>query len=68
VLNGVINVSVGIITIFYIYILWLEMFVNTTRGLKVFKKFLKVVFAPTKALAGNDGKKIIAFHCSLLFS
>ena len=66
--NGVINVLVGIITIFYIYILWLEMFAWTTRGPKVFKNFPKELFAPTKALAANEGKKIIAFYCFSLFS
>ena len=54
-MNTVINVLVGFITLFHIYILWLEMFAWTTRGPKVFKNFPKELFAPTKALAANQG-------------
>ena len=67
-MNTLINVLVGFITLFHIYILWLEMFAWTTRGPKVFKNFSEVLFETKTPLTANEGKKIIAFHCSLLFS
>ena len=54
-MDNLINVLIGLIAFFHIYILWLEMFAWTTRGPKVFKNFPKELFAPTKALAGNQG-------------
>ena len=35
----------------HFYILWLEMFAWETRGPKVFRKFPKDLFTPTKARA-----------------
>ena len=49
------NIFVGLVAAIHIYILWLEMFAWTTRGPKVFKKFPKELFQPTKALAANQG-------------
>lgn len=48
---------ISLIAIFHIYILWLEMFAWTTRGVKVFgsKAFPKEMFPKTKSLAANQG-------------
>ena len=47
----------GLIAVFHIYILWLEMFAWTTRGVKVFgsKAFPAEIFPKTKTLAANQG-------------
>ena len=50
-----IKIIIGLVAIIHIYILWLEMFAWTTKGPKTFKKFPKELFAPTKALAANQG-------------
>jgi putative membrane protein len=51
----VIQVLIGLVALFHLYTLWLEMFAWTTRGPKVFKNFDKELFAKTKALAANQG-------------
>ena len=45
----------ALVALIHIYIVWLEMFVWTTRGPKVFKSIPKALFEPTKVLAGNQG-------------
>lgn len=50
-----INIIIGLLALIHIYILWFEMFAWETRGPKVFKQFPKNLFAPTKALAANQG-------------
>ncbi len=47
----------GLIAVFHIYIVWLEMFAWTTRGVKVFgsKAFPTELFPKTKTLAANQG-------------
>lgn len=49
------NIFVGLVALIHIYIVWLEMFAWNTRGRKVFKKFPRELFEPTKALAANQG-------------
>jgi putative membrane protein len=49
------KILVALVAIEHCYILWLEMFVWTTRGPKVFKSLPKDLFVPTKALAANQG-------------
>ncbi|MEE9364632.1 MAG: DUF1304 domain-containing protein [Cellulophaga sp.] len=51
----VISIFIGLIILIHCYILWFEMFAWTTRGPKVFKNFPSDLFAPTKALAANQG-------------
>ena len=49
------NILTGLVILLHLYIVWLEMFVWTTRGPKVFKTIPKALFEPTKVLAGNQG-------------
>lgn len=49
------KILIGLIAIFHIYIMILEMFLWTTRGPKVFRNFPKELFPPTKSLAANQG-------------
>ncbi len=49
------EIFVGLVILIHLYIVWLEMFAWTTRGRKVFKKFPRELFEPTKALAANQG-------------
>ncbi len=49
------KIVIGIVALFHIYIMWLEMFAWTTKGPKSFKKFEKELFPKTKALAANQG-------------
>jgi putative membrane protein len=51
----IINILIGFVAFFHIYILWLEMFGWTTRGKKVFTKFEEDYFEKTKVLAANQG-------------
>jgi putative membrane protein len=48
-------VFVALVAIEHLYILWLEMFVWTTKGRRVFRSFRADLFEPTKALAANQG-------------
>lgn len=50
-----IKILVGLVAIFHLYILWLEMFAWETRAPKVFRNFPKDLFPKTKALAANQG-------------
>lgn len=49
------NILTGLVILIHLYIVWLEMFVWTSRGPKVFKTIPKALFEPTKVLAGNQG-------------
>ncbi|MBP7238899.1 MAG: DUF1304 domain-containing protein [Saprospiraceae bacterium] len=49
------HILTALVALIHIYIVWLEMFVWTTRGPKVFKTIPKSLFEPTKVLAGNQG-------------
>src|SRR5665213_527533 len=46
---------VGLVILLHLYFLYLEMFVWTSQGPKVFKKFPKESFETTKVMAGNQG-------------
>ena len=46
---------IAIVALLHLYFLWLEMFAWTTHGRKVFRKFPKDLFEPTKKLAANQG-------------
>ena len=50
-----ITIFIGIVAALHLYFLWFEMFAWTTRGKKIFKKFPKEMFEPTKSLAANQG-------------
>lgn len=49
------QILIGIVAVFHLYIMYFEMFAWTTRGPKVFRKFSKDLFEPTKAMAANQG-------------
>ena len=49
------KILIGIIALLHLYIAWFEMFAWESYGVKVFKKFPKSFFKPTKSLAGNQG-------------
>ncbi len=51
----IINILIGLIALFHVYIMWFEMFAWETRGRKVFTNFPKELFAQTKELAANQG-------------
>ena len=49
------QLAIGFIAVLHGYILWFEMFAWESRGPKVFRRFPKDLFAPTKQLAANQG-------------
>lgn len=49
------KIFIAIVAIEHLYILWLEMFVWTTRGKKVFRTIPADMFEKTKTLAANQG-------------
>ena len=49
------QIILGIIALLHFYFLYLEMFVWTTRGPKVFKNIPKDLFPKTKTMAANQG-------------
>ena len=51
----VLQILIGLIALFHLYIMWMEMFAWTTRAPGVFTNFPKELFPPTKALAANQG-------------
>jgi len=48
-------ILVAAIALLHVYICWFEMFAWEQRGPKVFSSLPKDLFAPTKALAANQG-------------
>ncbi len=50
-----IKVIIGIVALLHLYFLWLEMFVWTTRGKKVFRSLPSDMFEKTKSMAANQG-------------
>ena len=54
-MNIAIQLLIGIIAILHLYFLYFEMFAWTTKGPKVFRKFPRDLFEPTKAMAANQG-------------
>jgi len=51
----ILKILIGLIAFFHVYIMWFEMFAWTTKGPKVFRKFPRDLFEPTKAMAANQG-------------
>ena len=51
----IINILIGVIAALHAYFMWFEMFAWESRGPKIFRQFPKDLFAPTKALAANQG-------------
>ncbi len=51
----IIKIVIGIVALFHLYVMWLEMFAWTTKGPKTFKNFEKELFPKTKSLAANQG-------------
>ena len=51
----IVKIIIGIVALLHFYFMWLEMFVWTTRGKKVFKNFPEDLFEKTKVLAANQG-------------
>lgn len=49
------NIMIAIVAIEHLYILWLEMFVWTTKGRKVFRTIPADMFEKTKIMAANQG-------------
>ena len=49
------KILIGLVAFIHLYILWLEMFVWTTRGRKVFKTIPEDQFERTKIMAANQG-------------
>ena len=54
-MNLLAKILIGFVAFEHLYFLWLEMFVWTTRGKKVFKTIPEHLFEPTKVLAANQG-------------
>mgnify|MGYP001067994007 CR=1 FL=1 len=50
-----INVLIGFIAFFHLYILWIEMFAWESKGPKAFQELPKDLFPKTKILAANQG-------------
>ncbi len=50
-----IKIVIGIVALFHVYVMWLEMFAWTSKGPKTFKNFEKDLFPKTKSLAANQG-------------
>jgi putative membrane protein len=49
------KILIGFVAVEHIYILWLEMFVWTTKGKKVFRSIPEDMFEKTKVFAANQG-------------
>lgn len=54
-MNLLSQIMVGFIVFIHVYILWLEMFVWTTKARNVFKTIPSDMFEKTKVMAANQG-------------
>lgn len=54
-MNVLSQIIIGLVAFIHIYILWLEMFVWTSVGKKVFKTIPEDMFDKTKVMAANQG-------------
>lgn len=52
---GTAKVLTALVALLHLYFLWLEMFAWTTTAKKVFRKFPRELFEPTKQMAANQG-------------
>lgn len=55
ILSAITYVLVILVAVIHIFILWFEMFAWESRGPKIFRSFPKELFAPTRAMAANQG-------------
>ncbi|UYV36354.1 DUF1304 domain-containing protein [Rhodobacteraceae bacterium D3-12] len=49
------TILVALIAVLHLYIAWFEMMAWESKGPKVFREFPRDLFAPTKAMAANQG-------------
>ena len=49
------EILIGLVCLIHLYIVWLEMFVWTTRGPKTFTSMPRDMFEKTRSMAGNQG-------------
>ncbi|WP_194533337.1 DUF1304 domain-containing protein [Zobellia nedashkovskayae] len=49
------KILIGFIAFLHLYFLYFEMFAWTTKGPKIFRKFPRELFEPTKPMAANQG-------------
>jgi putative membrane protein len=49
------DILIALIALLHLYICWFEMFAWESRGPKIFSSFPAKLFAPTKAMAANQG-------------
>jgi putative membrane protein len=54
-MNIIATIIIGFVIFIHLYIVWLEMFVWTTRAKKVFRTIPEDLFEKTKVLAANQG-------------
>ena len=54
-MNIIATITIGFVIFIHLYIVWLEMFVWTTRAKKVFRTIPEDLFEKTKVLAANQG-------------
>lgn len=54
-MNIITTIIIGFVIFIHLYIVWLEMFVWTTRAKKVFRTIPEDLFEKTKVLAANQG-------------
>ncbi|CTQ51059.1 DUF1304 domain-containing protein [Jannaschia donghaensis] len=54
-MNLLADVLIGLIALLHLYICWFEMFAWESRGPKVFDTLPRDLFAPTTAMAANQG-------------
>lgn len=54
-MNLISQILIALVAFIHLYILWLEMFVWTTRAPKVFKTIAADQFEKTKTMAANQG-------------
>lgn len=62
------TIIIGFVIFIHLYIVWLEMFVWTTRAKKVFRTIPEDLFEKTKVLAANQGLYNAFLAAGLLWS
>jgi len=51
----IVTILITLIAVLHLYIAWFEIFAWESRGPRIFSIFPKQLFAPTKAMAANQG-------------
>ncbi len=49
------KIVIGVVALFHLFFLWLEMFAWTTHGYKIFRSLPKERFEKTKSMASHQG-------------